>query len=739
MAQRRLAGWAVGALVVVWCLGVCAQDSAWKHPDALARLRISVQSTYPHQLRVDLPEGLPAAPLGLAAYGPGGSRVPASPVMRGERLVAAWLAVGRLAQAAMAPGDDGVLLPVEIYLLKTAEVPAPLSDAQRRPARLQRVQRALTTRPFTGSEGLRLLSGMASRGRPIHAVDVEAIGALSNQGQTIANSERRVGLLCWSSMLDLATATTAAFGAAADADVAWFIVVDGQPRASWKESGAADDGRRWGAAAELAAGLHTVEVFVVQRQNDALPSFFWKAGDAPGVALTGSCPAVHPEAVEVQLAPGGPSWGVRLESPRRSLFEDTGADLVCVSPMAVDGGPLAGVVAVFPDGRRVDASALSEGLVVPSPWLPAFEAVLPAEAPAATAVRLPGRPAWGSPLRLRATCQIDTLPPVLAASSPLPLQVTVTVGDDDSDERLRAVTRVLARQVNAAGESLSESTIGAGRPGVCRGEVVLHPEAVRLSLEVRAGGALLTPAQVVRVVRSDAGLSGLRAAGVSLFQEGERAVLVCQPLRALPPGPTEPAGRLGLLDDICAILETPGASLLPERLVGQSWTPPALVLRESLSDGVGDGVLPGVEKFAALARLLEMRPDTVVLAVGAADLRRGRPVAEVCRDLLFLAQACAAAGARPVLLALPELPGVPPATSRQAALLCKELAWRLGCAVIDAHSAERRGGLAGEAFAATFSVAGGRIALAGPNDRGREWLCQLMDRALADLQAVRRL
>ena len=141
MAQRRLAGWAVGALVVVWCLGVCAQDSAWKHPDALARLRISVQSTYPHQLRVDLPEGLPAAPLGLAVYGPGGSRVPASPVMRGERLVAAWLAVGRLAQAAMSPGDDGVLLPVEIYLLKTAEVPAPLSDAQRRPARLQRVQK----------------------------------------------------------------------------------------------------------------------------------------------------------------------------------------------------------------------------------------------------------------------------------------------------------------------------------------------------------------------------------------------------------------------------------------------------------------------------------------------------------------------------------------------------------------------------------------------------------------------
>jgi hypothetical protein len=353
-------------------------------------------------------------------------------------------------------------------------------------------------------------------------------------------------------------------------------------------------------------------------------------------------------------------------------------------------------------------------------------------------VRLPARRVWAVPTRVAGRCQVERLPVVLAAAERLEIEADVRFSGEEIDTRLLSGLVVSAHQLDAGGKTLRQDPLAAGRrQGLRRGALEVSPEAARVLVEVRAGGALLLPAVPIRVLRAGDDLGGLEAYGEGLSQAGERVVLACRALGPLAPVGERPAGasweRLGVLDDLCTAVDAPGATLLPERVIGTSWPEPPAVFRETVSDAADGGTLPAVAKFAALQRLLEMRVEAVILSVGAADLRRGRPAREICQDLLFLAQATAAAGARPILLALPPLPGVPAAESRQAALLCKELAWRLEIPVIDAHSGELLNVLATDAFAATFSAAAGQVALAGPGDRGREWLYGLMDRALVDL------
>jgi len=67
----------------------------------------------------------------------------------------------------------------------------------------------------------------------------------------------------------------------------------------------------------------------------------------------------------------------------------------------------------------------------------------------------------------------------------------------------------------------------------------------------------------------------------------------------------------------------------------------------------------------------------------------GLPAEDLCLHLLFLAQATQAAGAVPVLMTLPPVPGIPRSDLRKAALLTMELAYSLGLPVIDAYSAAK--------------------------------------------------
>lgn len=740
MGQRVLAARGLAALGLLWLAGgVFAEPGAWKHPDAAARLRISVSAPHAHQVRVDLPEALTGAVKGVAAYTADGTRVAASPIVLGDRTPSVWLALGRVPKAALQPGDEGLPLPVEVYLFQEATVPAPLGDAARRPARLTRSIRGLTTRPFTSAEALRLLGSLAGGGRPLYAFDTAGLGDTLDSSHGEGLSERRSAILLWSSALALEHPVRAAFGADS-VQAAWFLFVDGRPAAEWLRAAPAEGGGFWGRPVELAAGIHTVEYLVIQGHGEALPGCLWQADGQGPQPLRGDCPATHPEAVEVQWAPDSPPAGVRLAKVSRTLFQDTGADLLCFTPLSAEGGPLPEEWAVSLDGQPWPPPQGGSCVLSAAPRLPRVEVRFRGGSGAARGISLPARAVWVPPVRAAGVCRVHELPVVLAAAETLQFEAEVSFAGEDLDERVLSRLEVIARQEDAGGKPIAETGLGQGagrRPAA----VPLAERAARVLITVRAGGIPVLPPVPIRVLHAGDDLRGLEARGRGLFQGGENAVLACRPLERVAPAHGWPGSadwqRLGILDDLCTPVEAPGASLLPEQVFGQAWGRKPALLRETVPEADRTGTLPAAARFPALARLLDLRPDAVLLVTGGPDLRSGRTAGDLCRDLLFLAQAVAASGAVPVLVALPPLPGVAPALSREAALRCKELAWRLGVPAVDAYSGERLAVLAGETFADTFVTPEGHVPLAGPNDRGREWLYGLLDRAVADLRPTR--
>ena len=141
---------------------------------------------------------------------------------------------------------------------------------------------------------------------------------------------------------------------------------------------------------------------------------------------------------------------------------------------------------------------------------------------------------------------------------------------------------------------------------------------------------------------------------------------------------------------------------------------------------VQQGAAQEWRKFSCLGPALAEDAQVVLWAVGVNELRAGLRAEDICLHLLFLAQAAHAAGALPVLMTLPPIPGLPAAELRRTALLTKELAYKLGTPVVDAYSAAKIKGTSSGCFDGFFLGRNNIVSLVAPNDTGRKWLCQLV-------------
>jgi hypothetical protein len=86
----------------------------------------------------------------------------------------------------------------------------------------------------------------------------------------------------------------------------------------------------------------------------------------------------------------------------------------------------------------------------------------------------------------------------------------------------------------------------------------------------------------------------------------------------------------------------------------------------------------------------------------------------------------------PVLVTVPPLPGIDRDRTRKAALLTKELGFRLGVPVVDTYSRTVRETGAAPGFETRFVLSDGSATLATPDNAGREWLRDQVEAALAE-------
>ncbi|MBN2449867.1 MAG: hypothetical protein JXR77_05730 [Lentisphaeria bacterium] len=714
--------------------GWAAEAAAWVHEDAAVRIRAALGGRSASQYRLDLPKPVAGTCRGVAVYVEG-DKVAASPIATTGPMDAVWFAVGKHHLERRRRESKTEDLPVDIYLFAEEKVPVPLPAEYRRPARFVRATRSLVTRPFTAPEATRMMHGLSSDEGGLYRFDMTGIATTFDREQWQEPPERRSALMVWSAGVRLDSRVSARFGGSHDG-VAWFVFVDGRPTADWCTAERAEGGGFWGPGTEVDAGLHQVDFFVVQRPGEPIPECLWHVEGQPAARLLGDLPLEHPEALRIELGRGGAVAELAYREVVRYLFEDVGTEAVTLQCRRVDGSAFAADALPSFSGAEVRGTAAAGDLLLATARLPGAVVRVEGGGEGAGTLRFPPRPLWLNARRVHGSLRLGAGPAVIAASGPLRMSLELSLAGD-VEPALVGRLGVVGVLLDRSGKEVGSVPIASGRLGRMEAAVPVDASPARIRFDVSAEGIPLVRSAYLTVLRPGNDLDGLTAAGESLFLGGERVVLACRPLEPLPSvgGMAGAEGlplRIGILDDFLTTQDAPGAMLLPEQTLGRDWPVPPAVFRESVVSAGEGGVRADVDLFRAFARLLELRPDVVVLAAGAADARRGRRPEEVCQRLLFLAQASAAAGADPVLVALPGLPAVPVPFSKRNALLCKELAWHLRTAVVDAHSRDLLDHGRSDSFLDQFATPGRRLPLSVPNDQGRRWLYALLDETVAE-------
>ncbi len=729
---------------------VAAAASAWRVPDAAIRIRLAPAASRAHTLRVDLPEDFSAMNAAVAAFTTDGKPVPARPIRFQGRVVGVELDISRHTAGIayrQARSTKHPPLNVELYLTRPGK-PSPATTsapvAGRTPVALTRRLARYRTRPFLGREMLRLEAVAKSGFR--YTVWTPGITPKLPYEKWVSPPERHTAILHWETEVRVEKRASVRFGAGA-LNTAWFLFVDDAFIVGWKEGSPPDKGIRFSQSLDLAPGFHRLDFFVYQRSGETVPALFWRQGDtAPGALQSEDLfPTARPPALRIERRKETLHPGIEILRLERWFFTQTGANALALN--AVGRGQSAAKSAIrrqtIAAGGRKAAALPVACLLFAGCTLPTLALTAEDETGTQAAVSLPGYTVWG-PVRLAAPAlELRDLPVVLPPGAPLTASCAILdvppplVPTFAKNDALRWETR------NRSGKTLSSGTIPPESPaGDTRFlRAPLTSAARSLALRLEAGGIVpAAPPVIVELLCPDKPVPSLTLRGNRLLVDGAPAVL--RPLPDLtvhdqPPGVRAPAGpaRLAVVDDFWAVASAPDALVRPEAGLAELLGVPADYYGVDTPDFVGS--VRRLRKFALLGPATAGRGSAVLWAVGAADLEAGRSPVELCLDLLFLAEASQAAGCIPILCTLPPLPGIEPATIREAALLIKELAFRLRVPVVDFYSKtllDYPG--SSRNFSSTFRTFDGRIGLRTPNDRARIWLTRVTADALKSVFAT---
>ena len=698
-----------------------------------------------HLLRVDVPLSVRDITKGVCALDTAGTPIPASLISLAGKPVAVEVHVSRrLAAKGYTPRDKGtsVKLPIEVYLLPQPPPSPPAAEEERRPIHLSRGVQRLFTRPYTGRE---LLMFEAGRRKDTYSLAIAEFGEALPYEKWASPPESLTAYVHWATEYRTEEAEAVRFGANQDA-VAWFVFLNGDFVAGWKQGEPLPGAGRMGDEVRLQPGFHRLDMFAVQKTAEPVPRLLvCKNGQDPApVDPQHLFPVHHAPAVRLEKKDGVLQPGIQLGEVVRHLVTETGSEFVtfAVSPMALQRSGREITASTLTIGEGAPADLARKNWACPGRWLPALRVTVTDELGYEEHIAQPKRLVWGPVALVQAEIQLLDYTWMLAAGEDVRIRYRLTGPDDRACEALRDRLAVHTALLNVKGDTIAQTATPAPAPGKTgRLSVALPAEAATVKLSYRAfGESDLTKPLSLRIVRPATAAGAIEGRSSRLLWNGSPAVFVANPMRKRPGAPAPLAGRQAgksiepqilIADDFLATGSGPDAAVLPEVWLAKSGF--ADIRRIGTETPAMAGAADELRKFILLGSIEASRAPVVVWAVGAADLRREVTPPELCKQLLFLLQATRARGGQPILVALPPLPGVARALAREAALLTKELAVATGTPVIDAYSRSVLDRESIGRFSSLFSSYDGRIGLLTPNNRGRVWFYRLIENATAPI------
>jgi hypothetical protein len=666
----------------------------WRLASAPLRLRINIQPRRRPSLFVPVPSGIAPELRHCSAFADDGSELPASPVLLDDRLIGVALFCRSAARQA-SRAEAGPAPNASIYLHAEAREKSPAFLGENaRPVTLERSIRPLTTRAHSPAEILRLFN-TPDRRRPSFVVAVPSLGAIpdrENWRQPPENPRLANALLRWDARFILSEERSLAFGADQD-HCAWLLLLDGKPVADWSNQDRRPGGGAFGFAIDLKPGSYSLQLFAVQRAGENIPRCFMRpAGEeGPGMEMPRLLPAAQPAYWSIEFAEQPEhKAGVSCQLESIAHFLQNDQRIAHYSIGAGGDGQAPPPQWLDQNGQLINADQ-DGALICPADCIPGFRLKSGEQT-----LSVPAFALWQPGTLQDARMSFGELPSVLARQQTLSLAIRISWPETLPDA-LRQNARFLCEQRDENGAVLQCDPLPVNGQEQLRADVTLRAQSRILKLRCILADKDIFRSLPLSIIHPQPPLRPLSAQGNALYApSGQRAVMLCA---ALPPAnyarsgqrhwPAQQALRVAILDDLIAATNSYDATTLPEQQLAELLSAPGPLSFSRVNASTRTGSSPLLAAIAAMPQLIASRPDFAVLSVGAAALHAGQTPGQWCQTLLFLTQACQAAGIEPILVALPDLPGLGEGVSRSAALLTKELGLSLGVAVIDLYSRQR--------------------------------------------------
>ena len=690
----------------------------WHEKSATARIRFTVFSRRSPVVFVPVPTELADAKH-VAAVDDRGVRLEAFPFFQDGKMIGAAVNAAKLT----APGGQPPNIRPNASLYLLPEAPKEKAAWTAPSVRVSRHGQSLTTRAFTAEEMLRLYANLKPRRNYLPPFVVNGYGVIPESNprwQTPPETTYGVSVFIWEALWNIEKPQTVRFGGD-QTHVAWTVLLDGKPVANWHDRENVEmrkDGGNFGAAVEVASGLHALQFLVVQCLNQPIPKLLVKdAADKEGVGQppVGLFPIQRPFLFGVEVN-GKPEASVigNLYQDQAYYFQQTNQTAVTYRM------PPDGKMALLPFGTSIQAPVNQNLAVCAHADYPTVQL----KAASATYTFM-GFARWTQGLAANFHAHVGDLTPLVRHGDPLKGDIRVQWPESIPPE-LRKLLKFNIQQEKSDGSCSAlptELTVDAAEAFPF--SLAVAEDATAIVFTPDFAGIMPFPPVTIKILRTKDAALNITAQGAALYENGNsdacRVAFIMEPL---PDTPQETASSaypesLFILDDFIATANAPQANLLPETLLTEYFqhTPLTQITHAAVH------CPPGTDDFIAipanLSTMIGLKPKAALLAIGYKPLKAGLSPLDATDQILFAAQACRANGIQPIFMTLPPLPEIESETSRLAALYLKELALRTNTPIIDLYAQV----LIDQVNTGEWRLADS-IAIPTLNNIGRTWIIQ---------------
>ena len=642
-----------------------AQDTAaWHEKSAAARIRFNVFSKRSPVIFVPVPTELSDAK-NVAAIDDRGTRLEAVPFFRDGKLFGAAVNAAKLT----APGGQppNVRPNASLYLLP--EPPKETAAWAAPSVRASRHGQTLTTRAFTAAEMLRLYANLKPRRNFLPAQTVDSFGAIPEgnpRWQSPPETTYGVSVFTWEAFWNVEKQQAVRFGGD-QTHVAWTVLLDGKPVANWQATGDVEirkEGGSFGAAVDVAPGLHALQFLAVQCLHQPIPKLLVKdTADKEGTGQppTGLFPIQRPFLFGVEVN-GHPEASVIGSVYQEQAFYFQQTEQTVVSYRLSSNGK----TVLLPNGSSTPAPvwqnhAISAHADYPSVQLKA----------ALATYTFPGFARWTQGVAANFHAHVGGLTPLVRHGDPLKGDLRVQWPESIPPDIRNLLKFNVQQQKQDGSPSAPTTEVAANTTEMFPFSLPVADDTAAIVFTPDFAGVAPFPPVTVKILRSKDATANITAQGTALYENGNsdacRVAFIMDPLPDTPPETTASA--------------YPDETLLTEYF---QHTPLTQVTHAAVH------CPPGTDDFIAipanLSAMTGLKPKTALLAIGYEPLKAGLSPLDATDQILFAAQACQAHGIQPIFVTLPPLPEIAAETSRLAALYLKELALRTNTPVIDLYA-----------------------------------------------------